>query len=46
MNRKPIGLSVPYRKTEKQESVEAKLAALQKKVTDLEQRVKQLEKNK
>lgn len=45
MNRKPIGLSVPYRKTT-QQSLEAQVAALQKKVTDLEQRVKQLEKNK
>ena len=44
--RKEIGLSVPYRKTAKQESIEAQVAALQKKVTDLEQRVKQLEKNK
>lgn len=44
--RKEIGLSVPYRKTAKQEPIEAQLAALQKKVTDLEQRVRQLEKNK
>jgi len=39
VNRKPIGISVPYRKPQP----EATLAALEKAVKDLTQRVQQLE---
>lgn len=45
MSRKPIGISVPYRKAG-QVTLEEQVAALHKKVAELEQRVKQLEKNK
>lgn len=45
MTRKPIGITVPYRKPT-QDSLEQQVAALQKKVIDLEKRVAQLEKNK
>lgn len=44
--RKPIGLTTPYRKVDQQKSVEAQLAALEKKVLELTKRVKQLEQNK
>jgi Ni,Fe-hydrogenase III small subunit len=39
MNRKPIGISVPYRKPQPKTT----LAALEKAVKDLTQRVQQLE---
>ena len=44
-DRKPIGITVPYRKTT-QTTAEAKIAALEQKVAVLEKRIAQLEKNK
>jgi hypothetical protein len=44
--RKEIGISVPYRKTPAQDSLEKQLAVLRQQVALLEGRVKQLEKNK
>lgn len=43
--RKPIGITTPYRKVV-QQTVEQQLAVLQKKLIALEQRVKELEAKK